>query len=265
MRSLLRLNLAGPKVQPDSDHDNARRHFLAYETRANQLLEIADAMLDLFCQQIDEELSGAFFADPHRAHFLESRERQLTRAQGSLKTSLQDMLTDSRSVYRVREDSRGLERRSSAMAAAAATQAARIAAGSPAAGSAAWHLSAAWDAAHALQPDPGKAYSEAIKAVEAAAHAVIEPANSEATLGTMIAAIYADPTRFRLAISRARVRTLVAMMSLLWAGQTSRHGAKTVTRLETQEAAEMAVQLAVTLVEWFASGKVEVRRRSAKE
>jgi hypothetical protein len=46
------------------------------------------------------------------------------------------------------------------------------------------------------------------------------------------------------------------MMSLLWTGQSSRHGAETVTRPETAAEAEMAVHLAVTLVYWFSTGAV---------
>lgn len=32
---------------------------------------------------------------------------------------------------------------------------------------------------HALKPDPEKAYSHAIKAVESAAHAIVEPSNAK--------------------------------------------------------------------------------------
>jgi hypothetical protein len=46
------------------------------------------------------------------------------------------------------------------------------------------------------------------------------------------------------------------MMKLLWQGQTSRHGAQTATRAETLEEVRMAVHLAVTLVQWFATGAV---------
>lgn len=63
------------------------------------------------------------------------------------------------------------------------------AAAMPAAGSAADHLATAWQAAYARSPDPVRAYSEAIKAAEAAAHAVIEANNVKATLGTMLGEI----------------------------------------------------------------------------
>ncbi|GGJ19016.1 hypothetical protein [Streptomyces brasiliensis] len=53
--------------------------------------------------------------------------------------------------------------------------------------------------------------------------------------------------------------TVEAMMSLLWTGQTSRHGNLQTTREETPAEARMAVDLAVSLVRWFADGAV--RRR----
>nr|WSZ11926.1 hypothetical protein OH837_00425 [Streptomyces canus] len=50
-----------------------------------------------------------------------------------------------------------------------------------------------------------------------------------------------------------------AMASLLWKGQTSRHGAQQPTREETAAEARMAVDFATSLVRWFADGAV--RRR----
>jgi hypothetical protein len=101
-----------------------------------------------------------------------------------------------------------------------------------------------------------KAYSEAIKAVEAAGHTLIEPDNVRSTLGTMIREIGANPRQFSLTIAGGRAVTLRHMMGLLWVGQTSRHGGETY-RPETQEQAEMAISLAETLVEWFLSGKIQ--------
>jgi hypothetical protein len=98
------------------------------------------------------------------------------------------------------------------------------------AGSAAAHLRTSWTCLHALHPDPVKAYSEAIKAVEAAAHALAEPNNRKATLGSMIGALRNSQHRYSLIIGTNRERdiaTLIGMMVLLWDGQTSRHGAST--------------------------------------
>lgn len=54
----------------------------------------------------------------------------------------------------------------------------------------------------------------------------------------------------------ADIGPLVAMLRLLWQGQTDRHGGSTPTIPVTAEAAEAAVHLAVTLVQWFQSGAI---------
>ena len=78
----------------------------------------------------------------------------------------------------------------------------------PEAGSSAAQLRAASDAVRTLRPDPEKAYGQAIKAVESAAHAEVEPAKAEATLGVM----RSNAAKFELAIP---VRTRQAT-SRLW-------------------------------------------------
>jgi hypothetical protein len=110
-----------------------------------------------------------------------------------------------------------------------------------------------------LHPDPSKAYAEAIKAVEAAAHALVEPNNGKATLGTMIGQLRANVHRFSLVIGKDGGRDaepLIGCMSVLWEGQTSRHGSSVATRVETLDEATAAVHLAVMLVLWFTSGAV---------
>jgi hypothetical protein len=117
---------------------------------------------------------------------------------------------------------------------------------------------------HALRPDPVKAYALAVKAVESAAHAVVEPRNARATLGTMLGHRRANRGRFSLVIGgpdgTGDVGPLIACLTLLWEGQSSRDGSSVPTRDETLEEAAMAVHLAVMLVQWFTSGAV---RRSA--
>ncbi|NNN34420.1 hypothetical protein HLK59_29485 [Streptomyces sp. S3(2020)] len=120
-------------------------------------------------------------------------------------------------------------------------------------------MAKAWQCAYGRDPDPSKAYSEAIKAVESVSQALIEPKNSKATLGTMLKVIGHSPQRFATAISATNGEDIVLvadMMRRLWQGQTSRHGSQNPTRLETQQEAEMAVHLAAILVQWFAAGLV---------
>lgn len=104
---------------------------------------------------------------------------------------------------------------------------------------------------------------DAIRAVESAAHATIEPNNAKATLGTMLGQFRNAPHVYRIAIpgpdGSGSITPLTAMMELLWTGQTSRHGGQTPTRPETFQEAQMAVHLAATLVQWFTSGAVTRR------
>jgi hypothetical protein len=53
---------------------------------------------------------------------------------------------------------------------------------------------------------------------------------------------------------------LLGMLRMLWVGQYDRHGGLPVSPLPddvTQDEAEAAVMLAVTLVGWFETGKVQ--------
>lgn len=91
-------------------------------------------------------------------------------------------------------------------------------------------LRAASGAVGALSPNPEKAYGQAAKAVESAAHVVVEPASAKATLGTMRGAMRASPGAFEVAIpgpgGLGDVAPVIGLMTLLWEGQTARHGGK---------------------------------------
>ncbi|MFJ9461334.1 hypothetical protein ACIRST_40475 [Kitasatospora sp. NPDC101447] len=78
----------------------------------------------------------------------------------------------------------------------------------------------------------------------------------------MIAVLRDSPRKFALAIEQnggGDPAPVLGMLQLLWQGQTSRHGGQAPTRPETQVAAEMAVHLAATLVQWFTAGAVSRR------
>lgn len=81
-----------------------------------------------------------------------------------------------------------------------------------------------------------------------------------ATLGSMIGALRNNQQGFALAImgpgGPSDAGPLLECLSLLWRGQTSRHGFSRPTRPETLEEATMAVHLAVMLVQWLTSGAV---------
>ncbi|MFJ4007775.1 hypothetical protein ACIPWL_30585 [Streptomyces sp. NPDC090023] len=175
-----------------------------------------------------------------------------------LRRELQELLDDGRSAYTLRADQAGLRQRVDPTVEALANAAVTSADQDPARGSAGYHLKRAWTAAYALHPEPGKAYGEAIKAVEAAAQATVEPKNSKATLGTMIKVMENTRDRWVVGIgsepSSAGAETMIRMMRLLWTGQTSRHGGSDPTRIETVAEARAAVNLAVALMTFFTDG-----------
>jgi hypothetical protein len=216
---------------------------LAYHTDSGILADVADAILDV--------LASPSLSDVN-TH---------SQVPGKQRASLQQLLDDARSVLRVRADGRGLERRADVVAEEAFGAAVDSAEAASDAGSAAAHLRAAWGCVHALRPDPEKGYSEAIKAVEAAAHGVLEPNNPKATLGSMRGHLRANQEMFALVIrgpdGRGDVGPRLECVSLLWEGQTSRHGSSRPTRPETLHEAMMAVHLGVMLVQWFTSGAVQ--------
>jgi hypothetical protein len=237
-RLALRMNVVPPG---DGGSDGCQRH-LAYGTDTVMLVDVVDAILDLMPSSTDTE--------------------EVIQVPTGRRGQLQRLLDDALSVLRVREDGRGLERRADVMAEAAFEAAVQTAEDASRAGSAAEHLRRAWDCVHALHPDPGKAYWEAVKAVEAAAHAVLEPDKPTATLGTMLRQLRTHgEKKFSLAISgregrAADVGRLTACVELLWKGETDRHGSMEPTPVMTLEEATMAVHLAVMLVQWFTSGAV---------
>lgn len=173
---------------------------------------------------------------------------------------LNSLLSLGGSAWKVDEAGTGLERRVDPTAAASQQEA--VTAGTAAGGSAGTHLATAWSETYGLHPDATKAYSESIKAVEAAAAPVVTPNDLKATLGKMIGELRANPAKYEVEIGGAHagdVGPVLALMSMLWDGQTDRHGGVAVTVPITAGQAAMAVHAAATLVQWFSTGLV--RRR----
>ncbi|MFX4293571.1 hypothetical protein [Streptomyces bohaiensis] len=186
---------------------------------------------------------------------------------------LQTLLDMGGSLYRVNKERDGLEVRVTPPVQEAFCRTVTDAAGASASGSASDHLAHAWQAAYGIRPHAGQAYGEAIKAVEAAAHAVIEPNNKKATQGSMVKVLSNSRHMFEFELpggaatedeARDGRITSVAVVEEMWRmlnrGQTARHGSQDPTVEETLEAARAAVHLAATLVQWFSSGAL---RRSS--
>lgn len=128
-------------------------------------------------------------------------------------------------------------------------------------GQAGIRLAKAWEALYGVSPDASKSYGLAIKAVEDAATPLVSPSNSRATLGTLINQIR-DQKTWSLPMLReqddARSGDVVLnMMRLLWNGQHDRHGGQpTAPGDVTFEEAQVAVSLAVNIVQLFSAGLV---------
>lgn len=223
----------------------------AIENLAARMETNEDLFLQVLELAIDNVQLGYSFQDQDKA--LAALARILTEAGSVWRLDIQRLETgEDWHGHRTFRDVRTLQRRTSPEAALAVQHVAQTAAG------AAPHLTSAWNHAFGRNPDPGRAYSEAVKAVEAAAIPVVSPNNAKATLGTVIAQLRATPQKWQVVLARdvpisARspatpLEVVTNMAALLWGNQTDRHAP---IQPVTQEQGEMAVHLALTLVQIF--------------
>lgn len=228
----LRLSLDNPLVPNPEDARDLQNtlYGLVYNDR-NLLLDVVDFVLSQM---------GASSSHIHRAY-------------------LEIVLSQAGSVYRVQEaEVSYLARRVAPELQAAAD--AQMTEGRPGE-----HLARAWRAIYSRNPDPSDGYREAIKAVEAAAIPVVSPANHRATLGTVIADLRNDPTKWAVSLhspnADEQVPAVRGMLELLWKGQRARHGTPdpSASLGVSQDDAEAALHLALSLVHWFTSGVVTMK------
>jgi len=166
---------------------------------------------------------------------------------------LHEILTAGGAGWRITSSNKGLERRIDATVTAAVSETVHSADAE-----ASNYLATAWTAAYGRNPDPDKAYNEAVLAVEAVGCPLVCPTNPRRTLGTVIRDLRNQTTQWELTLGDttgqpAGVERLVEMLALLWDGQ-SRHAGSPNTRRQTQAEGEAAVHLAATLVQWITSG-----------
>ncbi|WP_197675815.1 hypothetical protein [Micromonospora auratinigra] len=227
-------------------------HALAHVVPDRALLDLVDAFLGLLPARSPERKA----TDPMSRFFA-----AMAAMKPDHRKILQQHLDDARLVYVISEDGCRLVRRTDPASELALRDASSALEQMPASGSAVDFLRSAWTAISGLHSDAPRAYSDAIKAVEAAAHSIVQPNNAKATLGTMLGELRSVPHRFTADIGQpgtaAGIEAVVAMMDVLWKGQTSRHGGQRPTVLETAAQARAAVHLATTLVTWFAAGVVQ--------
>lgn len=202
-------------------------------------------------------LNAALGAMKDRAAPMETADFLLAFGQHADAAKLEAILADSRSVWTVgeRQGRRGLIRRVPAALGLEVAHLARTA------GTAGAKLVQAWEAAYSISPNPSHAYAMAVKAVEDAAIPLVVPRQREATLGHVIGQMTQEGD-WRLVLMQepddAPAGGLpLALCLALWFGQHDRHGGDVLAPGSvTQQEAEAAVSLAVTLVHWFSGGLV---------
>lgn len=160
--------------------------------------------------------------------------------------ALRELLYDGGSVWTVAAGGRALERVIDPVAAEAA-QAAMTPADDASA-----ELRSAWAHAFGRSPDPSDAWDHAIKAVEALLNPIVTPTNDKATLGSIISAMRAKPSKWTHVLPADRdggVEILISMLELMWPNP-DRHSTGT-TRPPTDIEARAVVQTAALVVSWL--------------
>lgn len=122
-------------------------------------------------------------------------------------------------------------------------------------------LSEAWVKAYGRGPDSSDAWDHAIKAVEAVLRPVVEPANTKATLGSMIAVLNNKPSNWKCVFPSKdddhSVENFIATLRLVWPNP-DRHGGG--GRKPTLAEARAVVTLAATIVQWHREGTLVAKR-----
>lgn len=162
---------------------------------------------------------------------------------------LRRLLHEGRSVWTVRSDGRGLERRVSDLELGLFEDATRVR------DSATTELKDAWAAQYGRSPDHSDAWDHAIKAVETVLAPIICPGHTKPTLGVIIRELNAGLDSWRVMSSdRADgAATFVAMLRLMWPNP-DRHGTGGPREEIAPADADAVLHLAVMLVRWCRSG-----------
>jgi hypothetical protein len=104
--------------------------------------------------------------------------------------------------------------------------------------------------------DPGSAYLEAVKAVEAASRPVVIPTDPSATLGKIVAALEAKPSKWAVVLETETIEDVTRRAAILWTTPHERHGSDEPAPPVTIEQAHAGFSLALGLVDYFARGLI---------
>ncbi|KAB1913280.1 hypothetical protein F8280_32900 [Micromonospora noduli] len=166
--------------------------------------------------------------------------------------SLARILEEGGSVWKVREDGKGLERRVDPVATEAFTQA------TTPEDLASSELRQAWSRAFGRDSDASDAWDHAIKAVEAILAPIVVPAQDKPQIGHVLGQLRSQGDRWRLVVPGPDqdhdVSPLVTMLKTIWPNP-DRHAAGN-HRTPSLAEAQAVLHLAVTIVQWARSGAI---------
>jgi hypothetical protein len=119
-------------------------------------------------------------------------------------------------------------------------------------------LQRAWKATYGRDPEPSRAYADAVRAVEAVACPLLLPKDLKPTLGKVITHLRDRPDGWYLVLAgeleAAGIEPFRVMLKLLWTAHRSRHAGGPDTRDQLLAEAEAALALAITCVQWVTNG-----------
>jgi hypothetical protein len=222
--------------------------FLSAGTSVRILWDVVDELLRRLCTEPDP-------AKPSWIPALGKGRRQTKK----ITESLSRLLAESRSVYEIAPDQRGLQRRVEATLAASISGASGTA---EAAGysAARVHLEKARGRLFGLHPDPSGAYDEAVRAIEAIACPLFLPNDQVPTLGKVLAHLRGSSAYEFVVTGKGgapgNTNAVVAMMASVWEGHSDRHAGGPRNAPVSREAAEAALTLAASLVTLLSRGAV---------
>lgn len=121
------------------------------------------------------------------------------------------------------------------------------------------HLRRALSCVYGKNPDPNTACVESVKAIEVVATPIVAPRTDSMRLGLMIKQIEEKPGKWATALNQdGDVQVIVSLLRWILLSHY-RHGDPNQPIEPTQEAAEMVVQLAVLLTDWFRARRFSLR------
>ncbi|MFI0999295.1 hypothetical protein ACIP10_23130 [Streptomyces galbus] len=227
--------------------------FLAYGTEREVLWDVVDYLLFVLCTEPPSPekspLAGWFNGTVRRTK--------------RIIEPLSRLLLESRSVYEVAPDQRGLVRRMEAGLSDALTVASNAAEANGYV-AARQHLERARDKLMVVHADPSGAYVDVIRAVEAVACPMFLPREQLPTLGKVRSHLRDAGTKYEYVLTDksgtpGSTSGVVAMLTDLWEGHSDRHAGGPREVPVSLEAAEAALVIATALVTLFSRKAVRLR------